>query len=261
MTIFVGPKVVSATGGVVSNIAGYTVHTFSTVGSFTFTSNETGSVEVLVVGGGGGGASPSFGGGGGGGGAALFRKFVPVLSNVSYPVTVGPGGSGILAQGNSSIFSYNGGTITAFGGGGAGPLSSPGNGGSSPNASGGGGFGAPGVRAIGGTGANVIGLGFPGGSTSAPASNLGGGGGGAGGSGGDAVTQTGGNGGPGVPYSITGIATFYGGGGGGCGSFIQTMGKLHPTSFPTMFGLGATAPNDFGLGGARPGVVIVRYVK
>jgi hypothetical protein len=260
MTIFVGPKVVSATGGIVTNIAGYIVHTFTSSGIFI--PNGTGSVEVLVVGGGGGGASPSFGGGGGGGGAALLTKFLPVLSNVSYPVTVGPGGNGILAQGNSSIFSYNGGTITAFGGGGAGPTSSPGNGGSSPNASGGGGFGAPGVRAIGGTGANVIGLGFPGGSTSAASSFICGGGGGGGGVGGGAVApDTGGNGGPGVPYSITGIATFYGGGGGGGGSFIQTMGQLHPTSFPTMFGLGATPPAGvFGVIG-NIGVVIVRYIS
>ena len=69
MSLILGAKVNSATGGTITNLAGYTVHTFTS--SATFTPSTTGFVEALVVGGGGGGAgfTPSNGGAGGGGAA------------------------------------------------------------------------------------------------------------------------------------------------------------------------------------------------
>lgn len=261
MTIYVGPRIVSATGGIITTSGGFTIHTFSSSG--TFVPKGSGLVDVLVVGGGGGGAVFSnWSGGGGGGGAVFYQKLLPVLSGVSYPFVVGPGGLGGATNGVASTCNYNGGSITAIGGGGGGPSGSPSGvaGNSVPTGSGGGGGSGPNAGSAGGLGAGVIGLGFPGGSAIA---NWGGGGGGAGGPGSPAPGATGGPGGAGVPYSITGSPIYYGGGGGG--GAPATVGSLHPTSLPTTFGLGGT-------GGIQPtpsppsilgnsGVVIVRYVS
>jgi hypothetical protein len=221
MSILVGPVILSATGGSISTIAGYTIHTFSTPGTSTFVPTGTGFIEVLVVGG-GGGSSTNANWGGGGGGAVIYNKLANVTSGTSYPITVGNGLGGI------SSCTFNNATMIAFGGGG-------GDGGSSPNSSGGGGSvysGNPG-----GTGAGVTGLGFPG--ASHPA---GGGGGGAGGAGGF-------GGGIGVSYSISGTSQYYGGGGAGGGGGSPN-GGLTPASYGTGGGLPGT-----------PGAVIIRYRK
>ena len=268
MSLILGAKVNSATGGTITNLAGYTVHTFTS--SATFTPSTTGFVEALVVGGGAGGAgfTPANGGAGGGGaGATLYSKFVPVVAGVACTVTVGslgPGGTTVSnfgSFGGSSIFYYGGPTapgtnITAAGGGGGGTWTNPGL--SSPQASGGGGGGAqvPGILS-GGTGAGVYGLGFPGGGGNFP--NRSGSGGGAGGSGqtspvspspGTAVV-----GGPGVPYTIDGSNVIYSVGGPNC--------HRHLTS-STTYGSGGgggpyTAPLVSGFPG-QDGVVIIRYL-
>jgi len=249
MTIYVGPRVSSATGGSISTISGFTVHTFSNVGVNTFIPSTTGYVEVFTVGAGGGGGN-SFWSGGGGGGSVLYQKFIPVLSGVAYTMFVGSGGAS-FASGQVSTCTYNGGSITAPGGGGENI--------SNPLGSGGG--GAANKAAT--IGAGVIGLGFPGGlgtpSAISSPSSIGAGGGGAGGSGqngrqsGVPVTPTTGRGGPGVPYSITGVSTYYGGGGSG----VNTTG--HPNNSPTNFGLGGVG-NVGGPGDGNPGVVIIRYI-
>lgn len=274
MSLIIGAKVNSALGGTITNITGYTVHTFATSGIFTATTN--GFVEVLVIGAGGGQGAPGVPsgggyGGGGGAGAILYSKFIPVSAGVGYTVTVGtagpsPGTPGVGGQGGNggtSIFYYGGpsapGTnITVPGGGGGGyggfqpPRTPGGNGSNAPGASGGGGGGgnasAPPVgppfmsSGFGGSGANVYGLGYDGGAGSWTPGNGGAGGGGAGGYGGvspgpGAVPASGGNG---VPYSFTGIAVTY--------SVGQGAGQNPSPATPGTYGSGGT-----------PGAIIIRY--
>lgn len=78
----------TATGGTVTSASGYTVHTFTSSG--TFTPTYTGPVDVLVVAGGGGGAAGI--GGGGGAGGLIYNQGVLVTSSTPYAITVGPGG-------------------------------------------------------------------------------------------------------------------------------------------------------------------------
>ena len=230
MSILVGPVTLSATGGTISSITGYRVHTFSTPGTSTFIPNQNGTIEVLVVG--GGGASL---GGGGGGGAVIYNKLANVTSGTPYLITVGsvPGGISSCTFNNATIIAYGGGN------GGSWSLGNPdGPGKPSPNASGGGAAGGP-PGGPGGTGAGVTGLGFPGGSAIPGGYFQPGGGGGAGSAGGPSPAS--GAGGIGVSYSITGTSQYYGGGAGGIGA---PNGGLTPTSY----GLGNT-----------PGAVIIRY--
>jgi hypothetical protein len=115
MALIYGSTVGIASGGTVSQIAGYNVHTFDKVGLNTFTSTTNGYVEVLVVGGGAAGSAQTGGSGGGGGGSVLYQRFIPVTAGVSYPVFVGAGGTnGNL--GTDSTVNHAEGTITALGG-------------------------------------------------------------------------------------------------------------------------------------------------
>jgi hypothetical protein len=257
MAVHAGGRVNSATGGIISNINGYTIHTFTSSG--TFTASTTGMVEVLVVGGGGGGGTyNTYGGGGGGAGATLYSKFVPVVAGVACPVTVGAPGN-FNQSGGTSIFYYGGPTapattnITAGGGGGGGYWSSstPGTsiGLSSPTASGGGSSAYSGTN-IGGTGAGVYGLGFPGGGV--PGGTMGAGGGGAGSVGGTQPYASLVSGGLGVPYSITGTAVTY-----------SVGGPNNAPNFPTgsTFGCGGAAygSNYSSPASGNSGAVIIRY--
>ena len=58
----------SATGGTITYSGGYTIHTFTSNGDFTVTSD--GVCDYLVIGGGGGGGNSAVGYGGAGGGGA-----------------------------------------------------------------------------------------------------------------------------------------------------------------------------------------------
>jgi len=82
------------TGGNVTISGEYTIHSFTTPGSFTDSSGFipafSGNVEVLLVGGGGGGGLNI--GGGGGGGGVIYMPSVSVTSGTSYSVVVGAGG-------------------------------------------------------------------------------------------------------------------------------------------------------------------------
>jgi len=201
--------------------------------SFSFVSQIiASSIELLVVGGGGGGGA-QVGGGGGAGGLLYSNNYSLVTSN--YLVTVGAGGSGSSQDpprpgnyGSASVF----GSLSAFGGGGGGNHQS-----SLRPASGDdgitGGRGRPGGSGGGGGGDNSS-IGQPGGSSNQVSysgvtsyghnggsgrggSWAGGGGGGAGSAGSDSPSaSTGGVGGNGRQYSITGTAQFYAAGGGGC---------------------------------------------
>ena len=261
-----------ATGGVITTTGSYTVHTFTTSGTFVPSTNLT-NVEYLVVG--GGGAGWQAGGGGGGyrcsvvgessGRNSSAEARISMTSGVKYSILVGAGGyaaqtannatSGIFNGSNSSIIGSGLTTITSLGGGGAagwnnGPVGW--NGGS--GGSGGGGYSS--WTDSGSGGAGTAGQGFDGGGSNAIyGDGGGGGGGGAGGSGTNASgssNRTGGTGGVGLASSINGTSTFRAGGGGGTGNA----------------GCGAHG-NGSGVntgGGGQPytngdsGIVIIRYL-
>ncbi|MBT3249409.1 MAG: site-specific integrase [Candidatus Pacebacteria bacterium] len=189
-----------ATGGTITYVDDYTVHTFTSSG--TFTPNGVGNVEYLVVAGGGGGGH--FSGGGGGAGGYLTGT---TNASGSSTITVGNGGAGGTTQGgdgDDSIF----GSITALGGGG-------GANGANGNSGGSGGGGASNSY-TGGTG--TVGQGYDGGDGNGGGGYGGNaGGGGASEAGEDGIPNVNGAGGDGLSSSITGSAVTRGGGGGGSG--------------------------------------------
>ena len=194
----VGGSVV-ATGGTVTTYGSYKVHTFTTVGTATFTITSPASVSVnyLVVAGGGAGGV----GRGGGGGAGGVLTGTTNLSAGSYTITVGAGGLNAFndAQGGDGGSSSIGSTVVTTGGGGGGgwTINAGRNGGS------GGGASAASTAAA---GTGISGQGFAG---SVRLTDLiGGGGGGAG------AAATNQNGAIGITSMITGSTTYYAGGGG-----------------------------------------------
>ena len=88
---------ISATGGTITTDGNYTVHTFTSSGTFTVTSGS-GNVEYLVVGGGGGGGTGSAGGGGG---AGEVRAQVPDSLSLRRHIRsrVGAGGAAKVQMG------------------------------------------------------------------------------------------------------------------------------------------------------------------
>ncbi len=130
----------SATGGTITSSGSYTIHTFTSSG--TFTPSGPGSIEYLVVGGGGSGNdgyinySLIAGGGGGAGGFRTGTGFA--VTAQAYTVTVGAGGVWTFLEnsspaGSDSVFS----TITSTGGGGGGKQSRDGASGGSGGGGGG----------------------------------------------------------------------------------------------------------------------------
>jgi Tfp pilus assembly protein PilE len=250
----------SATGGTITYSGGYTIHSFTSGG--TFTPNKSGNVEVLVVASGGGGASsPDRTGGAGGAGGLVYSSSYAVTAS-GIPVTVGVAvGSG--SYGNNSVF----GSLTAYGGGrgGGGTYNSrllAGNGGS-------GGGGAH-FETTGGLGTS--GQGNNGGRGYDPGTNpfsAGGGGGysSVGGSGG----STGGAGGTGYTSSISGSSVNYAGGGGGgsqngsggtnaYGGGNGAGGGGNNGGNATSWGGGGGGSANGGSGGSSyKGIVIIRY--
>jgi len=138
------PQYVTATGGTITTVGDFKIHTFTGPGTFCVSNagNACGSnkVDYMVVAGGGGGAANSNGAGGAGAGG--FRESVPSpaswtasplaspggslpVSVQGYPITVGGGGAGHVgdpenagngSSGSNSIFSSK----TSAGGGGGG---------------------------------------------------------------------------------------------------------------------------------------------
>ena len=199
----------SGSGGTISYYGPYTIHTFT--GSATFTPSFTGPVEVLVVAGGGGAGG---GGGGGGAGGLLYVSSAGVSQGTGYTITVGAGGVGY----NSNTAGTNGSNSSAFG------LNAIGGAGGSAMVNGqasliGGSGGGGTINTIAGSG--TVGQGNNGGNGgqhSTQVWSVGGGGGGAGAAGQNfngRGTDLPGNGGIGLPYSISGFSTYYAGGGGG----------------------------------------------
>ena len=194
----------SATGGTITRVNGYCVHTFTGNDTFTPAANVTAQVLVVAGGGSGGGAS------GGGGGGVINNTTYAITGGQPVTVTVGAGGAtkngnGVGNNGSNSVF----GALTAIGGGGGGSYSS-GNG--STGGSGGGGGACNTIP----PGSGTSGQGNSGGDGS-PTCNpyTSGGGGGAGAVGGSASGSTSGSGGIGILINIDGNDYYYGGGGGG----------------------------------------------
>jgi hypothetical protein len=252
----------SASGGdTVQTINGYRIHTFTTVGTSTFTPATSGLVDVLVVagGGGGGGCAANQTGGGGGAGELYYSEKYSVASG-AITVTVGNGGNGGVGStttaataGGNSVF----GTLTCAGGGKGGDRAINGNAGGA-GGSGGGAARLTGAGALGGASTATIGLGNKGGNTLATDANGAGGGGalGAGSNGDSSGTRP--PGGPGASYSISGTIVSYGSGG---------VGGLRAG---TSNGAGASANTGNGGGGGDgnatttggnggSGIVIIRY--
>jgi hypothetical protein len=268
-----------------STFSGYTVLTFSTTGTCTWTvpSGVTTLDSLLVVGGGGGGAGAftvenSSGGGAGGGGGAYFASTVSIPSSVT--IQVGAGGTGGAfrsardgnngSRGSTSAF----GTITAGGGGGGGCESGDTAGVTCPTSSS---FGGDGTAAgSGGGSSNYYNAYNPGGAGTASSSTFNGnvftsqigyrggyynqGGastGGAGGPGGGARGAANYNTkGIGLTSDITGSSVEYGKGGGAYGVASWTFNSS--TSGYGTGGDGQRGSNANGATGAQ-GVVIVKF--
>jgi hypothetical protein len=221
---------VTATGGTVTTSGSYKIHSFTTVGTATFTLTSPASISAIVLVIAGGGAGGTDDGGGGGAGGVIYNTAFTITSG-SYTVTVGNGGTTNGANGANSILS----SLTAIGGGGG--ANSAGNG-ASGGSGGGVGWGAStpgsGTAGQGNTG---------GGGTSGPYYAAGGGG-GAGGVGGTGSGIIPGNGGIGVTYTFAGTTYSVGGGGGG-GLAVQNTNGTNSTASHgggNGAGKGSTAP-------------------
>lgn len=110
-----------STGGTIVTAGGYRYHTFTSVGTSTFTPDLPGTVEVLIIGGGGGGGGGWNFTGPGGGGAGSVLYGTPFIGSAT-TVVVGAGGAG--GTNNGQNYGGNGGN-SSFGsfianGGGAG---------------------------------------------------------------------------------------------------------------------------------------------
>ena len=243
----------TATGGTITTDGLYTVHTFTSSG--TFTASRAGEVEYLVVAGGGGtGRKTYYGGGGGAGGYRTATGFAVAATGLT--VTIGAGGaaaasSGVGSDGSDSVFS----TITAVGGGGGGTQDTNGRAGGS----GGGGGGNDANNAGGAAESGQGNAGGASGSGSARSGAGGGGAGSAGSTGGGTSNGTGGTGGAGLQSSINGTATYYSAGGGGVqGAYSPVMGS-NGTGWANAanrgHGGGATTEQD-----GSSGIVIIRYL-
>ena len=262
----------SATGGTVTTSGSYTVHTFTSSGTFQASGN--GEVEYLVIAGGGSGGA-QHGGGGGAGGYRTATNFS--VSTGAYTVTVGAGGAAVAGNaspnngnsGSNSVF----GSITSLGGG-------WGQGWTTGGTSGGGSGGSGGGASLNGSGgAGTSGQGYAGGSSSGSSTFPNGGGGGGGSSSvGENSTNLSraGNGGSGTASSINGSSvTRAGGGGGGShnphaigtgGSGGGGNGGLGNTgvgvnaTVNTGSGGGGSGANTAISGAGASGIVIVRYL-
>lgn len=255
------PAGFEATGGTITESGGYTIHTFTSSGTFEIvTASEDTSIECLVVGGGGGGGGDDLNSSGGGGGeGGQVRPGAQTLGVGTYAVTVGAGGAGGSAHGSAGGASDFNGYSSAGGAGGGGGGTNGSNG-----TVGGGGGGADDTVAVGSGGSGAVYHGGGGGS------NGGGGGSGAGGNGGDAPGfNVGGAGGAGMNSSISGSSVGYGGGGSGAAYTTPGAATHGGGTGATFSGTGGagTANRGGGGGGGRfanggaggSGVVIVRY--
>jgi hypothetical protein len=259
---------VTATGGTITYSGGYTIHKFTSSG--TFTPNGITDVEALVVGGGGGGGE-TIGGGGGGGG--ILHSPTQVTAT-GHTVTVGAGGAGgwngvggtypAGTKGSDSSFAG----LVAKGGGAGGGY----NVGSSVIGGSAGGNGAGGGSA---RDSYTPGQGNSGGFNYGN-TNTSGGGGGKNAAGSNATSTVSGSGGSGYTSTITGSSVTYAGGGGGgvrngsgtAGSGGSGGGGAGGSSTAGTAGTANTGGggggggyvSDLAGGAGGKGIVIIRYL-
>lgn len=287
----------TATGGSITTSGTYKTHVFTTSGTFTVNSVQSGGLdaEVLVVAGGGSGGAAyanncSNGGGGAGG---LCYQASRTINTGSYTVNVGAGGGAVstTSRGNNGGDSQFD-TIVAIGGGagggGAGNFNAN-NGGSGGGAAWPGNPGNPG-NALQGNSGGALGYGNAGNINGTASPDWGGGGAGGAGAQGDRGFNTkGGNGGAGrqyVQFTQQGVTLgdpagwFAGGGGGACcdngasqgvglggqgGGGFGGGGGSNGTQGPGDAGTDGTGGGGGGAGQNQPsgrggnGIVIVRY--
>jgi len=285
---------VSATGGTITNADGYTIHTFTSSGTFTMIAG--GQVDYLIVSGGGGGsigADNSIVPGGSGAGG-MIEATNQTISPGTYNIVIGAGGQG-GARGTYTQYTtrsgQNGSVSSAFGiaplGGGVGAPSgddvgttnSAGRGANTSGGSGGGGTGWRESFSVGASGESGQGNQGGNGFDTNNSDRAGGGGGGAGQQGTNAAANSGGTGGNGIVSGISGTQVYYAGGGGG-------VGRSQANGGPVSGGLGGGGKGTYnitpdangvdGLGGGAgaitsagtsvvggtggDGIVIIRYL-
>ena len=200
------------TGGTVTYDDDYTIHTFTSSGTFQVISGS-GTVDYLVAAGGGACGRSNGASGPGGGGGLLTGSFLGTPN--SYTISRGGGGAGLSsgfgvgARGDPSSIIGEGVSVTTTGGGGGGGGTSAGNNGGAGGSGGGGCYGG------GGGGAGTDGQGRNGGTGGPSGTQPGTGGAGGAGERGVNGGSAGGKGGDGLQSSISGTATYYCGGGGG----------------------------------------------
>jgi hypothetical protein len=234
----------------------FTIETFTTIGTTSWTAPlGITTVEYLIVGGGGGGGGGyDTGGGGGGGGGMVLTGSLAVTAGASYNIEVGAGGSASTnnyptvgetagGTGGNSIFA----TITALGGdGGSGSRTQTGGSGKGGDAQ-----NSNVSSAVGGSG---------GGNAGTSAGGSGGGGGGATGNGANGVAGSGGLGGTGLTSSISGSSITYGIGGSGARGSIATTGSAGTANRGNGGGGGGFSSGGARNGGAGgSGIVILKY--
>ena len=121
LNLYTGPKAYSS-AAVTAN-GNYTIHTFTSSG--TFNPTQTLAVDYLIVSGGGGGGGWS----GGGGGAGGLLSGNTTLTSQTYTITIGSGGTGAptgtytnsnWSSGSNTTFANANATIISTTGGGAG---------------------------------------------------------------------------------------------------------------------------------------------
>ena len=224
-------------GDVVVNDGTYWYHAFKNTG--TFVTNQTLTVDYLVIAGGGSGGYFAGGGGGAGGlrstvtatgGGGSLESALSLTANTAYPVTIGAGGAGTRyarANGSNTTFS----TITSTGGGAGGARATTDVNGVTGGSGGGGGNSTTGGANSGTGGGGTANQGYGGGNGYSDNSSFvaSGGGGGAGGAGGSRSGTTAGSGGTGVSIpsiagaTRTGVNGYFAGGGAG-GYYASTPG-------------------------------------
>ena len=264
----------TVSGGTVTTSGSYTIHTFTSSGTFTVSGQAKTGVDYLLVAGGAGGGSTRAGAGGAGGMTETTGASIPIGT---YTITVGAGGAGAVTNGNGNADGAAGST-TSFGslssvvgggyGGGQGRVGGAGG-------SGGGGSdgqnGGAGTSGQGNAGGNSIsdrgggGGGGKGGPGNVGASSLVGGAGGAAGASnysGSTVNYAGGGGGGSRDNGAGGN-----GGGGGAGVGGQTSSSLAGNATANQGSGGGGGARHHGASGASynggnggSGIVIIRYL-
>jgi hypothetical protein len=280
------PSSLTASGGTettpILNGVQYRVHRFNTVGTTNFNVASVGAATnvradiIVIAGGGGGGNNDANRGAGGGAGGVIYIRNFP-LAVGTYSCVVGAGG-GEGVNGNNSVFSGNGRTLTALGGGRGAWNDNTDN--ASTGGSGGGGWfsGFQGKVSTQPQNTNDgvtvwpnTGYGNQGGHSSGE-QPYGGGGGGAGAAGNHWDTDnTGPSGGDGIQVDITGTLTYFAGGGGSAGfspqgGYAEYAGGLgggglgsNDAFDPASNGAANTGSGGGAGGSGGSGTIIIRY--